>query len=140
MNEKKPLSESQEQINFMQWAKTCGMPGMKLIFAIPNGGTRNTKEAYRMKREGVKSGVPDLLLPVPRFPYHGLFIEMKRTKNFKVSDEQKQWCSDLHAQGYRVEVCLGAQEAIRCAEDYYRSPKWPVLTDIDKLKQKLGIV
>ena len=32
------------------------------VIAIPNGGTRNFKEAAKLKREGVQAGVPDLCI------------------------------------------------------------------------------
>ena len=34
----------------------------------------------RLRAEGLKSGVPDLCLPSAHGEYHGLYIEMKRTK------------------------------------------------------------
>ena len=60
------------------------------IFAIPNGGKRNAKEAYFMKRTGVKAGVPDLCVPVAKKGYHGLYIEMKYGKN-KPTEAQEEW-------------------------------------------------
>jgi len=39
------------------------------IFAIPNGGKRNRIEAAKLKRQGVKPGVPDIFLPAPRDGY-----------------------------------------------------------------------
>ena len=35
-----------------------------LLYAVPNGGYRNAREAARFKAEGVRSGVPDLCLAV----------------------------------------------------------------------------
>ena len=39
-------------------------PELKLLHAIGNGGKRNLIEAVRMKKEGVLSGVSDIMLPV----------------------------------------------------------------------------
>jgi len=76
-------SEATEQETLIQW---CGWqqskyPELKLIYHIPNGGSRNTLEAANLKRQGVKAGVPDLCLPVARNGFHGLYIEMKYGKN-----------------------------------------------------------
>ena len=67
-------SESQEQQALFEWAelsKRC-FPELELLFHVPNGGARSKATAGRLKAEGVKPGVPDLCLPVPRGAYHGL--------------------------------------------------------------------
>lgn len=89
------------------------------MFAIPNGGHRHIAVATKLKREGVKSGVPDVCLPVPRRSYHGLFIEMKFNKN-KPSAKQKDWIEALSEQGYFVRVCYSWQEASECIVDYLK--------------------
>jgi hypothetical protein len=121
-------TEHQEQVALMQWAKLQhkAMPALELMFAVPNGGARNVVVAKKLKGEGVKAGVPDLFLPVARKPYHGLFIEMKRTDKRPtrdgvkggVSDKQEWWISKLKEQGYKVEVCYGWKEAAEIIEDY----------------------
>jgi hypothetical protein len=83
---------------------------LRLLFAIPNGGARHPAVAGKLKAEGVKAGVPDLLLPVARRRWNGLFIEMKSAKG-RVSPAQKEWIDALDAQGYRCEVCYGAEAA-----------------------------
>lgn len=106
-------TEEQEQIALMAWAKLYepDYPQLKLLFHIPNGGKRNPREAARFKKAGVKPGVPDLFLPVSASGYHGLFIELKRTKGAAVSPAQVRWLRDLAAQGYAAVVCKGWQEA-----------------------------
>ena len=115
-------SEGQEQAALMGWAalemKRGRMPELALLFHIPNGGARNKAEAGRFKAEGVKAGVPDLFLPVPRGEHHGLFIEMKRRDGGRLSKEQKEWIAALQAQGYQVEVCAGWNEAAEVLTEY----------------------
>lgn len=98
--------EHQIQATLIRWADMAAAkhPELRLLHAIPNGGQRNKIVAAKLKAEGVRSGVPDLFLPVPRDAFAGLYLEMK-TPTGKVSKPQKQWHSDLRAQGYRVEVC-----------------------------------
>ena len=44
-------------------------PDLELLYHVPNGGSRNKAEASKLKRMGVRAGVPDLVLPVPRAGY-----------------------------------------------------------------------
>ena len=102
-------TESVEQQCLFNWAKLreARYPELALMFHIPNGGKRNIAEATRFKAEGVKAGVPDICLPVPRDTYHGLWIELKRTKHGTVSEHQKKWLKELNTQGYCAVVCHG---------------------------------
>lgn len=89
-------------------------PELKLMFHIPNGGTRNKAEAGRLKAQGVKPGVPDIFLPVPKGQYAGLFIEMKIGKN-KTSYKQNEYLDQLTLQYYRCEIAyswIDAKESI----------------------------
>jgi len=119
-------SEAQEQADLIEWAESCVRlkvhPELKLLHAIPNGGSRDIREAKNLKRQGVKAGVPDLCLPVPKGNYHGLYIEMKVGRN-KPSANQKEWLAALSANGYAVAVCYGAAEARRRIEEYLRLEK-----------------
>jgi hypothetical protein len=85
-------------------------PDLKLIFHIPNGGTRNKAEAGHLKAQGVKPGVPDIFLPVPKLNFHGLWIEMKAKKN-KTSEEQNVWISELSKRKYAVSVAYSWVQA-----------------------------
>lgn len=91
-----------------------------LYYAIPNGGKRNFLEACRLKRTGVKAGCPDLCIPEPRGPYHGLYIELKRKSGGIISDTQKYWIAELRKRGYRAEVCKGSIAAIQLIEEYLK--------------------
>ena len=116
---KPKTTEADEQKALMQWAKwqEKKYPELKLLYHCPNGGTRNKMEAANLKRQGVKAGVPDLFLPVPRSPKHGLFIEMKVGRN-KCTDNQKKWIRKLLEQGYEVKVCYSCEEAIQVIKKY----------------------
>jgi hypothetical protein len=88
-------------------------PELEMLFAIPNGGLRNIGVAIKLKKEGVQSGIPDLMLPLARRGYHGLFIETK-TINGHPSNEQVWWLSKLSEQGYFTTVAKGADAVIDC--------------------------
>ena len=75
------MTEAQHQAAVFKWSQLPDVrqryPELKLLHHIPNGGRRDPVEAKHLKQQGVKSGVPDLCLPVARRDYHGLYIEMK---------------------------------------------------------------
>lgn len=104
----------------MRWAagKIGQWPELVLLHHIPNGGFRGKREAARLKRMGVKPGVPDLHLPVARGGFHGLYVEMKRRDGGRVSSEQRVWLAALHAAGHCVAVCEGWEQAVAVIRDY----------------------
>lgn len=90
----------------------------ELLFAIPNGGARHIATAVRLKREGVRAGVPDLFLAAPNRSSFGLFIELKAGKAGRVSPAQKQMLDLLSSHGYATEVCRTFEEATAAIERY----------------------
>lgn len=119
-------SEHAEQCAFFRWLglMIIDNPDVGLAYAVPNGGRRHIGTAVKLAAEGLKPGVPDICWPVPRYPYHGLYIEMKRAKGGSVSPEQKAWVSRLREQGYLVEVCHGFEEAKRVFCGYMALRRW----------------
>lgn len=107
--------EKKEQEALAEWLTLKGI----LFFAIANGGKRDVVTAVNLKRSGVKAGVPDLMIPIPRRHWHGLFIEMKRRDGGITSKEQLQWIKWLRDQGYCAEVCCGFDQAVKLIEDYF---------------------
>lgn len=115
-------NEADEQEIVITWA---GMnrgkyPALFWLFHTPNGGSRHPAEAAHLKKMGVKPGVPDLCLPYPVEPWHGLWIEMKSLTG-KPTALQKQWIEQLRANGYAAFVCRGAESAINCLLAYLNS-------------------
>lgn len=113
-------SESVEQQRLFQWARMASgkWPELELMYHIPNEGKRTRAGGGRMKAEGLKKGVPDICLPVARGEHHGLYIELKREKNSKVTREQLEWIEALVNQGYVAAVCRGCGEAIDLITGY----------------------
>jgi len=94
------MSEHLEQVSAVNWFEAA-YPGV-LIFAIPNGGERNPMVAEKMRREGVRRGIPDLMIPAWR-----LFVEMKAETGGRLSPAQKEQIAYLESVGYRCLVCHG---------------------------------
>ena len=118
-------SEGSQQKALMVWAalNVDTYPQLKWLVHIPNGGTRNIREAVELKAQGVKAGVPDLMLPYAvrkrdyqgfgedfKYGYHGCFLEMKVKPN-KPSQEQIEWLHNLLENGYYCKVCYSWTEA-----------------------------
>ena len=107
------IPEHWEQV---QVAKALDKAGA-VYCAIPNGGFRIRREASMLKAEGVKSGVPDLLIfSVPDGgDFRGVALEMKRA-NGKPSDlrkSQREWLDRLKGLGWATVVGYGAKDAIK---------------------------
>ena len=115
---KKPVYASSEDAEQEAVVEYCDLLHIPIVH-IPNEGKRSLSYAARMKRMGLRSGFPDLLVPLARGGYHGLFIEMKYGKN-KTTKEQKEWLERLSAEGYACAVCYNAAEAIKTIESYNR--------------------
>lgn len=98
--------------------------GALRLYAVPNGGLRTVQEGVRLKMEGVQKGVPDLVLPIARGGYHGLYLEMK-AGNGRTSKEQDGWLAFLEDQGYRVAVAWTVERALHVLEDYLSSGEGP---------------
>lgn len=118
-------AEGDEQVELLEQFRTLYPELGELLIHIPNGGSRkNAFEGWRLKQQGVRAGVSDLLFPVARGGYFGLWIEFKAAppNNAPVSDSQKEWVALMAAQGYRAEICLGVAAALAVLVDYMKMP------------------
>ncbi|WP_372472595.1 VRR-NUC domain-containing protein [Capnocytophaga sp. ARDL2] len=77
-----------------------------LIFAIPNGGSRNKLEAVNLKNEGVLAGVADLQVISKN---KTLFIEMKTEKG-RQNPNQKIFEERVRKLGFDYFVCRSFDE------------------------------
>lgn len=128
--------ESKEQQALMLWASLVPIEGEDILrgsmvsdylFAVPNGGKRNAREAGRMKAEGVKAGVSDLLLPVARRGFHGLWIEMKAprpqgSRAESLTPSQHVWQLRMKVGGYGAWTVYGWNEGSDLIMNYLRVP------------------
>jgi len=116
--------EFQHQVALMDWAKLneAKYPELKWLFAIPNGGHRSKAAAGKAKAEGVKAGVFDIALPVPRYHWTSLWIEMKYGDN-KLTKEQKEFKEFIEGQGGLCIVCYDWQVAAKEIVEYLKAPK-----------------
>lgn len=117
-------TECTEHMRFVRWLREFGAIFPELLFNhCPNGGLRDIREAGKLKAMGVSAGVPDIQIYVARGSYHGLAIEMKRTKGGSLTLEQKSWLKRLGSNGYYAVVAKGCDEAVRIFERYWHLEK-----------------
>lgn len=128
-----PPYEADEQETLFEWAlwNLGRLPELDYMHAIPNGGSRHPAEAVRLKKQGVKPGVPDIFLPEPRGRYHGLYIEMKRAEKGKTTNDQGRWLHHLASRGFMTVICYSCDGAIQVIEQYMKLP--PFYTTEDKM-------
>jgi hypothetical protein len=98
-----PESESRIQTLMYVWFQNSYRQYGKLFIKVTNEGKRTAREGMRLKGEGLRPGVPDIFIALPRGPYAGLWIEVKRPGEAPRAN-QVQMIETLTAQGYRVEV------------------------------------
>lgn len=121
----KPVDrEGQEQAALIQELQLRYPQAYKLIYHVPNGGHRHKLVAAKLKGQGVKAGVPDLVLPMARGGYFGLYIEFKAKPPFdaEVSPSQDAYIQALNAQGYLAIVCRGSIDTIEAIRAYLLQP------------------
>jgi len=115
-------TEHQHQAALISWANksTSVYPELRWLFAVPNAAKRSYRLAAMLKAEGMRSGVPDLILPVKSGRYIGLAIEMK-TDRGAVSGAQQEWLDGLNSLGWKAIVCRGWEQARQAIIDYLKA-------------------
>lgn len=114
------MTEHEVQKNVIQWCtwmENGKYPELKMLFAVPNGMFTTKASAGKAKAEGLKSGVPDLILPVPANGYIGMAIEMKVGKN-KPTENQLWWLKSLAKYGWYCTVCWSYEDAVEALTEY----------------------
>lgn len=115
----KNTTEHVEQTALFQWAfyNSRKHPELNNLYAIPNGAYVHIKTAKKLQQEGLKAGVPDIFLAVPKGGYHGLYVEMKVAYN-KPRIEQIDWINRLTKSGYVCAVCWSYEDAKEVILEY----------------------
>lgn len=118
----KPVDrEGLEQAALMREIELRYPQVFELIYHVPNGGHRHKLVAAKLKQQGVKAGIPDLVLTMARGGYFGLYIEFKATiEPAPVSASQSACLRRLNEQGYLAVVCRGHFDAMEQIRAYLR--------------------
>ncbi|SDF72336.1 VRR-NUC domain-containing protein [Onishia taeanensis] len=139
---KKPVDwEGQEQAALMLWLQgelhrqTAVAPAHEHTYAVPNGGSRHGKEAAKLKAQGVRSGVSDLVIAVPRGGHHGLYLELKATppRDAGLAESQREWLARMEEAGYCAVLALGLDQAKAAIREYMSMPATQVMGDREEI-------
>jgi hypothetical protein len=84
---------------------------------IPGDPKRSAIIMAALKKQGLKTGVSDVVIAWPVYPFHGAYIELKRGKE-KPTDEQQKWLDRMNDAGYYGVCAHGLDDAIRHTEIY----------------------
>lgn len=123
MRVKRQQPEYESQVLVIAWARQNQVkyPQLRLLFAVPNASRSPVQFRVKLKRQGLVSGIPDMIMSCPSGPYHSLMIELKAPQG-RLSPEQKAIHPILQEYGNCVRVCYSAQEAIQTLVDYLTLP------------------
>ena len=89
-----------------------------LIHHSPNEGKRTNQTGMLLRSMGMHKGFPDLAILEPRGKYHGLFLELKRDKHSRPTQEQNAWIKALQNRGYAAAVTYGFEDTIKALNEY----------------------
>ena len=86
-------------------------------FHVANERRTSVRAGARLKRKGVKAGVPDVLIFEPKGKYHGLALELKIKGNYMTLD-QKHWFTRLEMKGWFCKCCYNFDEVQETVTNY----------------------
>lgn len=91
--------EENFQIGVVRMLRMAG----HLVFAVPNGGNRNLREAARLKAQGVMAGVSDLIILLPNKRVY--FVEIKNPNGKgRQSPLQREFEENVRAMGHTYQI------------------------------------
>jgi len=108
-----------DQKAVIKWARDSEeiWPALRWLHHPRNGGLKGWKAIKDSKLEGIVAGIPDLSLPCHRGIYPGIYIELKVKPNYP-GPRQRECIVFLREQGFFVDVCFSAGEAIALLQMY----------------------
>jgi hypothetical protein len=115
--------EDSESIAMVEWfARQYPQFAPLLLHAANEGGVRGTDGSHfaklaKRKKMGVRPGVADYFLALPRLGYHGLWLELKAPEG-RIKPEQRVFLDAMAKQGYAACCAWGWQDAKTALLDY----------------------
>lgn len=114
-NQGMKIRESDEQKKIAKWLDS------RLVswFHVPNEAKRGPALAASLKAQGLKAGIPDIIViqPPPKYPkFCGVVMELKIKPNVP-TPAQHEWLSLFFGYGWYVSLVFSADEAIRLFDD-----------------------
>jgi hypothetical protein len=103
-----PVTEQKLQVAIVKLLHVLENQGRLRFFHVPNGGSRHVVEAVNLKKQGVRKGVPDLVIVLPNG--RTLFWELKSPKG-DIRREQRDWAQYLTDSGFHHRFIRSFEQA-----------------------------
>ncbi len=111
--------EDSLQMNVVTWFAYQYPAYSEDLIHIANQRKCTVQQAMRLQRMGVRKGVSDLFLSIPRGEYHGLWMELKSPKR-KPTKEQVKFAARKRGQGYATAWTDNLEDAMEILAEYMR--------------------
>lgn len=105
------------QINVINWLRNKYPEIEKLTYHFANERKCSIVQGRLLKRMGVKRGISDLFISVPRQNRNGLWLEIK-VKNGKLSEEQKEFLESQVKNNFAAACCWDLEAVISVVSNY----------------------
>ena len=123
-NKGKIATENQEQRALIKWIRL--QPKIiDVIIKINNEGKRTSGQHWNAILMGLHAGACDLFLAFPTPRYHGLWLEVKRNKQYTKSEQstetwkaQEAFIEMIENYGYKACFVFGWEHGKQFIEDY----------------------
>lgn len=120
--QEKLTKESVHQFRVCKWLDQHDI----VYFAVPNGYKKSKFQQAQAKREGLKSGVPDIIILTKTKDGYPVALEMKKYKgkNHKLpcnclEEHQVEWKEKFIRAGWMHILAHGSEDAIATLEELY---------------------
>lgn len=115
-NQLKDIKESVHQFRVCKWLDERNI----VYFAVPNGYKKSKFQQAQAKREGLKAGVPDIIILTKAKNDTPTALELKKYMGEKhklpcncMSESQKEWQTIMTQNGFNHVLAHGEDEAIQ---------------------------
>ncbi len=108
--------EDIEQVKLFDWIRS--KPELEpFCFHVANERKCTQMAGRLLKRKGVKPGVSDNFIAIPRGTFHGMFVELKIWPN-KPTPLQELFINNMQSKSYYCVVAYSCEEAKLMINDY----------------------
>lgn len=112
------LSETEIQRQIIEWCNH--IPELRnMVIHIPNEGKRTISMGRKLRQIGLRPGVADLFIPIPRHGYNGVWVEIK-SKHGVLRENQREFLSDMEKQGYLTFISRSLEDFMQKINAYMK--------------------
>jgi hypothetical protein len=104
------------QCTLIAWCR-AQRSALRLAIHIANEGKRSPRGGAQLKREGMRSGVVDIFVPMAVAGWHGYWLELKAPGK-KPTPNQFAFLDDMALQGYATGWTDNLDVAMKLLADY----------------------